>query len=218
MTAIDYVLDGLEAELRLERELGVRAVECDRALVEACLAAARTPGAASTPSPAPRPAPAPAAAPAPRPAPASAATPAPTAAPVPAATPAPATAPATATPPFVFLTDRPLSPPARELLSKAVTALGYGLEQTPVLAAAPFPRAPLYVVLGAAALRKHVSACHPALGAWFTSPKGAPMLYTRSPEEIVRFRVVTPQLEKMKRELWASWKSILTHLKGTQVP
>ena len=33
MTALDYILDGLEAELALERELGVRSVEIDRALL-----------------------------------------------------------------------------------------------------------------------------------------------------------------------------------------
>ena len=33
MTAVDYILDGLEAELVLERELGVRTVEFDRALL-----------------------------------------------------------------------------------------------------------------------------------------------------------------------------------------
>ena len=33
MTALEYLLDGLEAELELERELGVRVVELDRALL-----------------------------------------------------------------------------------------------------------------------------------------------------------------------------------------
>ena len=52
VTAIDYVLDGLEAELMLERELGVRAVECDRDLLEACLADERERGRISSPCPA----------------------------------------------------------------------------------------------------------------------------------------------------------------------
>ena len=33
MTALEYLLDGLEAELELERELGVRVVELDRTLL-----------------------------------------------------------------------------------------------------------------------------------------------------------------------------------------
>ena len=33
MTALEYLLDGLEAELELERELGVKVVELDRALL-----------------------------------------------------------------------------------------------------------------------------------------------------------------------------------------
>ena len=34
MTALEYLIDGLEAELALERELGVRVIECDRAILE----------------------------------------------------------------------------------------------------------------------------------------------------------------------------------------
>ena len=34
MNVLDYLLDGVEAELALERELGVRLVECDRALLK----------------------------------------------------------------------------------------------------------------------------------------------------------------------------------------
>ena len=33
VTALEYLLDGLEAELELERELGVRVVELDRSLL-----------------------------------------------------------------------------------------------------------------------------------------------------------------------------------------
>ena len=54
MTALDYILDGLEAELELERELGVRMVEIDRSLL-----AAETPSPAGTPLPAYSPAPSP---------------------------------------------------------------------------------------------------------------------------------------------------------------
>ena len=43
MTALDYILDGLESELALERELGVRVVECDRSLVADVRAAPRAP-------------------------------------------------------------------------------------------------------------------------------------------------------------------------------
>ena len=34
MNVLDYLLDGVEAELALERELGVRLVECDRELLK----------------------------------------------------------------------------------------------------------------------------------------------------------------------------------------
>ena len=54
MTALDYILDGLEAELALARELGVRTVEIDRALLvpPSASAAVRPP---PPPAPAPRP-------------------------------------------------------------------------------------------------------------------------------------------------------------------
>ena len=45
MTALEYLLDGLEAELELERELGVRVVELDRALL------ASPPGSSTPPLP-----------------------------------------------------------------------------------------------------------------------------------------------------------------------
>ena len=33
MDVVEYILEGLEAALELERELGVRTVECDRAVL-----------------------------------------------------------------------------------------------------------------------------------------------------------------------------------------
>ncbi|MBO7482569.1 MAG: hypothetical protein J6U17_01610, partial [Kiritimatiellae bacterium] len=57
MTVIEYILDGLEAELALERELGLRTVECDRSL----LASAPPPAAPSAETRAVRPSPPPAA-------------------------------------------------------------------------------------------------------------------------------------------------------------
>ncbi len=42
MTALDYILDGLEAELTLARELGVRSFELDRAVLAPSAGAART--------------------------------------------------------------------------------------------------------------------------------------------------------------------------------
>jgi len=51
-SVIDFILDGLEAELELERELGVRTVEIDRALLA-------SPSPTPSPSPSPTPTPTP---------------------------------------------------------------------------------------------------------------------------------------------------------------
>ena len=52
MTALDYILDGLEAALELERELGVRTVEVDRGLLAPApqAVASRPPPQVSAPS------------------------------------------------------------------------------------------------------------------------------------------------------------------------
>ena len=42
MSAVDYILDGLAAELELERELGVRAIEIDRSLLVATAVESRS--------------------------------------------------------------------------------------------------------------------------------------------------------------------------------
>ena len=54
VSVVDYIIDGLEAELELERELGVRFVECDRSLLAPLTRAPResAPGTATVPAPA----------------------------------------------------------------------------------------------------------------------------------------------------------------------
>lgn len=190
MDALDYILDGLEAVLALERELGVRAVAFDRALL-----AAPAPAPARAPARPPVSAPAPALAPAPEP------------------VSAPAPAPAAERFDFVFLHDRPFSEPAGAMMAKIVAAM----KKTPWTAPAVFegarPPARVCVLLGERALRKWLPGVSAAPGAWVTMPDGTPALVTYSPEYILRFgTTVTPALKKIKEEMWRSLKGVMARV------
>ena len=161
MTALEYILEGFEAELALERELGVRSVEIDRSLLappssgEALVRAAAAPLAEGRPAEQ-RPAsdervaslrrteqlPA-------------------VSRPVPESRPAPSGGLLD----FVFLHDRPLSPGGVEMMAKIASAMGKTPETAPVVHDKPIPRARVYVVLGGLAMRK-----------WFPGRNASPVV------------------------------------------
>ena len=183
---MEYVLDGLEAELELERELGVRAVEIDRALLS----------------------PQPAAAPATRagvPPPASAAGRAgvpPPAADIrqPATVPEPQPAnhaPLSTSIDFVFLHDRPLSPGGIEMMAKIVTAMKKTPESAPIVFNGERPAAKAYVLLGSAP------------GEWVKDQAGNSYLVTYSPEFILRMGPPTPAVKEIKMKMWTSLKGVM---------
>lgn len=189
MTVLDYLLDGLAAELELVRELGARTVEVDRALLRE-----------------------------------------PDAAPVVARR---ETRDAPVVPPvvvrretrdvprdarretrdvqydFVFLHHRALGPAGTEMMAKIVAALGRTAATAPVLVAPPRPPAKVYVALGARALEMWFPGLKGAPGNWLTAADGTPVLVTYSPEFILRFRTVTPDVQRIKRAMWIAIKSVL---------
>ena len=185
MTALEYILDGLEAELALERELGVRLVECDRSLLAPVAPASAAPAPAAIPRPAqPRPAP----------------------------TRRPPAAPAGQQGTgykFVFLHDRPLSPKGAEMVGKIVAAMGATGESAPVVVDGAMPRAKVYIALGAAALGKWMPDRKGGPGDWLKTDGGSDVLVTHSPESLVRFSVVTPAVMKLKRDMWTSLKEVV---------
>ncbi len=199
MTALDYILNGLEAELQLERELGVRFVECDRSVLEPVAAelpprvevkASEPSGARAVPAAIPDKAPLPPAAPT-------------------------AGSGAEAAPrgtgrrfDFVFLHERPLSPKGAEMISKITAALKTTAELAPVVNSAPLPDAGIYVVLGSLALRKWFPEIKAAPGMWVKTRGGSDVLVTYSPEYILRFSTVTPAVEQIKKDMWASLKAV----------
>ena len=161
MTALDYILVGLEKELELERELGVRQVALDRSLL---------------------------AVKAPVPAPTSDSADAPQTAPTPAPT-----APTRVD--FAFLHAGQLSADGMTLMAKAVAALQKTAETAPVAVGSPIPAAKVYVALGKAAANQYAAEL-----------QGKEVLYTYSPDEIVRFKTVTEGVKRMKKELWDTFK------------
>ena len=210
MTALDYILEGLEAELALERELGVRTVECDRELLTIASPArvAVGPGetgipSTSSPSGASRPSSVTGAS-------------SPSRVSIP---PSPAGArsdnqtirPSSNQPvfDFVFLHDKPLSAKGNEMMAKIIHAMGRTGETAPVIVAPPLPKAKAYVVLGALALRKWFPGVNAAPGQWVTTSRGEQVLVTYSPEYILRFGEVTPALKKIKSDMWTSLKGVL---------
>ena len=203
MNALDYILDGLEAALELERELGVRVVECDRSLLTP---ASRLPSNVSRLSGEgletrdvrretragletrdERPA---------------------------ANNRTIEQSNGRTIPDLAFLHDRPLSPAGIEMMAKIIGAMKRTAENSPIVVEPPMPRAKVLVVLGARALRKYFPEQKAEPGQWFRTPGGRDVLVTYSPEYILRFGAVTPAVQKLKQDMWRSLKAVVQRLKS----
>ena len=159
MNVVDYILEGLEAELALERELGVRLVDFDRGLL--------------TPN---------------------------------SQLPTPNSPPSLS---FAFLYDKALSPSELEMMGKIVAALGKTPSTAPVVFDGPRPAAKAYIVLGSVALKKWFPGLTSTYGSWLSAPDAPQILYTYAPSYILRFATVTPAVQKIKKDMWQSIKSVL---------
>lgn len=203
MNALDYILDGLEAALELERELGVRVVECDRSLLTP---ASRLPSNVSRLSGEgletrdvrretragletrdERPA---------------------------ANNRTIEQSNGRTIPDLAFLHDRPLSPAGIEMMAKIIEAMKRTAENSPIVVKPPMPRAKVLVVLGARALKKYFPEQKAEPGQWFRTPGGRDVLVTYSPEYILRFDTVTPAVQKLKQDMWRSLKAVVQRLKS----
>jgi hypothetical protein len=198
VTTQESILEGLEAELALERELGVRVIECDRSLLVVNLAPP-VPSAATRPPPAPVHAP-----------PAVVQIQAHRAPPQPPHPSAPAVSGALLD--IVFLHDSPLAPAGAEMMAKIVAALGKAPEAAPVVYEAPIPRAKVYVVLGRLALKKWFPAVKAAPGQWVATELSQNVLVTYSPTYILRFAAAAPAVQQIKKSMWTSLKAVLQRI------
>ena len=204
MNVVEYILDGLEAALELERELGVRTIEIDRGLLksgEAASSPLRGNGKVS-----------------------SFASGEDAASPLAGAPCVVSSGPVNRTIeqsehssnqtvlPLVFLHDRPLSPKGVEMMAKILNALGK--PDAPIAVAPPVPKAKVTVVLGGLALKKYFPGMKAEPGQWRRTPGGRDVLITYSPEYILRFGTVTPAVETIKKAMWTSLKAVRQRLKG----
>ena len=202
-SVVEYILDGLEAALELERELGVRSVEIDRGLL----------GAATSPR-----------------LPAKVLSPSVGAAGLKTEDLRRETGAGRETgdirsatvnqtlkhsntqaiSELAFLHDRPLSPKGVEMMAKILNALGKS--DAPIVVTPPAPRAKITVVLGGLALKKYFTGMRGEPGQWQKTPEGRDVLITYSPEYILRFGTVTPAVQKIKQDMWLSLKAVKQRL------
>ena len=201
MSAVDYILDGLERALELERELGVRTVEIDRGLLATEKKENSAPGQLIGRSADRMPSPVegnrnlrekrldgelPSDQPNNRP------------------------AEQGRMCQLCFLHDRPLSPAGVEMMAKILNALGK--PDAPIMVAPPVPQAKVTVVLGGLALKKYFPGMKGEPGQWQKTPEGRDVLITYSPAYILRFGTVTPAVQKIKQEMWLSLKAVKQRL------
>ena len=204
METFDEILGAFEQALELERELGTRTVECDRALL--------TPLRPAVPA-------------APKPAPQVETPPKTLQTPVPSRPTSPSPPPPRPSQPsqpsplvdFAFIAAQIPQGAAAELLAKMVAAMGYTMTQVTVVAAATAveskPRAKVYVVLGGSdAFRVFAPGQRAALGLW-TEVGGVPTIVTYSPAKILSyFGNDVAGLTKAKRQIWSDLKSALARI------
>jgi hypothetical protein len=194
-------LDGLEAALELERELGRRTLEIDRSLL---IAPAREQVAQARPEVVKPPS-------SPLP---SSPLPSSPSSPPPSSRTTPKTAAAAAESAcerydFVFLHHEALTPPGIETMGKIVNAMNQTADTAPVLFTGALPRAKVYVVLGSTALKKWFPGAYAAPGQWISDDAARNILVTYSPLDILRFPVVTPAVKKIKQDMWNCLKAVM---------
>lgn len=212
MDVLDYILDGLEAELALERELGIKSVEIDRALLAPQVSETATPvgatrrgetraersGGERRPNMARE-----GASPPPRQV---------------------ATAPRAVRPsgdqavlPLVFLHHGPLSAAGADMMAKIQAAMGPTAARAPIVVAPPVPPAKIIVILGGRAMKQFFPAMKGEPGQWRKTSTGADVLITNSPDYILRFDAVTPAVRKIKQAMWLSLKAVVQRLQSDRL-
>ena len=201
MDIFDQILENLE----LERDLGMRTVEIDRALLV-------PPSAVPTaPPPTPKPA-----APASAPADTKVEVPPPSSAgPVPVQEP-PAASPSRAVSPtpqcdVAFFTGRPLSRAGEEAMEKVFGAMKK-IKPDITICLNEERKARVCVLLGSDALLKRLPTARPMRGAW-VSVAGTPAVMTFSPDYIFsHFQAGSPNMNKAKLDMWNDIKLALARL------
>lgn len=197
MDLFDQILEALE----LERELGTRTVEIDRALLVAPARENPPPASVNPPT-----------APAPKPI----ATPStPTMPTPPPATPAQTVTTSAHTPQndirdLAFFTGRPLTPAGEELFSKMIAAIKYTRDR--VYVNDETANAKVIILMGVEAHRKYAPQIKAVRGKWFEIGKVSAVT-TFSPDFILsHFIQDSKEMNAAKKEVWEVLKSALARL------
>ena len=195
---LEAILSAFEEALELERELGTRTVELDRALLRKPAPAA-APAAKSLPPPSVEPS---------MPVPADTVSAPSAEAAAPAKTDVPGKQPI---PDFAFLLECEPSGQVAELLPKMSEAIGYGPDGVRV----NDPNARVLIVLGSDALRKWLPGVLAKPGMWVKRGE-TPALVTASPTKTYRFYGNDQdKIRKLKLRLWADLKAALARIGKT---
>ena len=210
MDIYDQILENLE----LERELGTRTVEIDRALLlppkpESASAEPAADKSASKPeTPTPQPAaisPQPAA-PSPQPVVAASVASTPSA-------PSPAAPNSSGGCDIAFLTGRPLSSAGAEAMAKTFAAMKRIKPDIQVVLNES-RKSRVIVLLGSDALKKLLPTARPVRGQWIQL-NGVPAMMTFSPDYIFsHFQAGSPHERQAKSEMWEDIKSAIARLQG----
>ena len=195
MDIYDQILENLE----LERELGTRTVEIDRALLLPPQPQSETP----PPQPAtisPQPA-----TPSPQPVVAAPVASAPSA-------PSPAVPASSESCDIAFLTGKPLSPAGMEAMTKTIAAMKR-IKPDLRIALNESRKARVTILLGSEAAKKHLPpSMRPVRGLWLTHD-GTQTLMTFSPDYIFsHFQAGSPRERQAKVDMWRDIKSALARL------
>ena len=195
MDIYDQILENLE----LERELGTRTVEIDRALLLPPQPQSETP----PPQPAtisPQPA-----TPSPQPVVAAPVASAPSA-------PSPAVPVSSESCDIAFLTGRPLSPAGAEAMAKTFAAMKRIKPDLQVVLNEN-RKSRVIVLLGSDALKKLLPTARPVRGQWIQL-NGVPAVMTFSPDYIFsHFQAGSPHERQAKSEMWEDIKSAVARLR-----
>ena len=191
MDIYDQILENLE----LERELGTRTVEIDRALLLPPNPATDGTSVVPVQSPAARAA--------------QSATDGTSVVPVPP----PAVPVSSESCDIAFLTGRPLSPAGAEAMAKTFAAMKR-IKPDIQVALNESRKSRVIVLLGSDALKKLLPTARPVRGKWIQL-NGVPAMMTFSPDYIFsHFQVGSPHERQAKQEMWKDIKSAITRLQG----
>lgn len=116
---------------------------------------------------------------------------------------------------FVFLHDKPLSEKGTETFEKIRAAMNLTQETAPLLTeyeAKTFPRAKLYIVMGPAALSKFMPGVRLSYFSFGKSAGGKDIHFTYSPEYFLRLDPKDKAVLLLKHKMWTALKNAMSRI------